>query len=344
MIDAKAFCLIMLLALTATQSHAQFTPAQPAVSAIAAPEKPATGELILYDGSLARSRFVAQAGSWGGGAASEVTEIKFKGPGSLKVDIRGPYEGGRVDFQKGPGLPKSDEGAYLVLYTMLTDQQQTTATGIPGADIPTKAMPLGGMAPPGAMESTEPGGTPGGAFQPGEKKEELEHLRLAIFFDQGMGLVERYPIIVYDETPEGWSTVAIPFAAFTHAPVIDGKLRRIAICGDARQTIHIGRISIVRDTTPMQGEIRRPSTRDERHDTEIKLGQDVDLKLFPEVGMAAIETTWDFDDKDGIGVDAEGLEVVYRYKKRGTYTVTATVADIANQKQTISVQYTVTVK
>jgi len=174
----------MLLALTATQSHAQFTPAQPAVSAIAAPEKPATGELILYDGSLARSRFVAQAGSWGGGAASEVTEIKFKGPGSLKVDIRGPYEGGRVDFQKGPGLPKSDEGAYLVLYTMLTDQQQTTATGIPGGDIPTKAMPLGGMAPPGAMESTEPGGTPGGAFQPGEKKEELEHLRLAIFFDQ----------------------------------------------------------------------------------------------------------------------------------------------------------------
>jgi len=346
MLIVRKILLAMMIVFVATVGHAQFTPVQPRASAAAGEAE--GGELILYDGSLDKSRFGMRVASWGGGQATEVTDVKFKGSGAIKVEIRGPYEGGRIDLTNGPALPKSNEGAYLVFYTLLKEQQQVAPSAM--------VVPMEGVAPVGQMGAevipgpvATPTPMPGGpqtgeGIQPKKEKKELEHLRVVLFFDKGMGVVEQYPIIVYDTTTDGWSKIGIPFAAFRCSPDAGGNLRRLVICGDAAQTIHIGRVSIVRDTAPIQAEIRRPSTRDEPHNTEIKLGEEVDLKVYAEAGMAALEVTWDFDDRDGISVEAEGLEVTHRYEKRGSYTVTATVSDVAKQKQPVQVQYVVNVK
>lgn len=320
------------------------------------------GELVLYDGELAASPLGLTIASWGAGTCSEVADYHYgKSPKSLKVTTKGLYQGARIDIKQGPALSPGIEGAYLVLQVVMGEAEKAPAGGggqqavmglpagfetAPGAAMPA-AGGAGGMQQPGAG-AMGPGGF-GGVGEAGtdkkdkEKEKHLENLRLMAFYDKGLVVAERYPIIVYGTDADGWDTLAIPFNAFKGKSPVEGNLRRLVVCGDADESLYIGKISVKRDMSPMEAKILRPSTKEEA-DTEILAGQEVDLDIDAEVGLAAIDVTWDFDASDGIGEDAKGESTTHLYPKAGSFTVTAVVKDLANQKSPVVATYIVNVK
>jgi hypothetical protein len=99
--------------------------------------------LKLYDGLLTESEVGAVVGTWGGGTCEE-TEDRHLGERdhSLKMEIKGLYEGARLDFARPVDFAGQEKGAYLVLELALP-QKKEVQSGAVGE--------LGGMMGEGGM-------------------------------------------------------------------------------------------------------------------------------------------------------------------------------------------------
>jgi hypothetical protein len=86
-------------------------------------------------------------------------------------------------------------------------------------------------------------------------------------------------------------------------------------------TFYVGQIKLLREDTPLVADAGR--------DQEGKVGQDITFTAGPQLHNVQARYAWDFDDLDGIGEDALGQTVTWRFPQPGYYTVTLTVTDVA---------------
>ncbi len=78
-------------------------------------------------------------------------------------------------------------------------------------------------------------------------------------------------------------------------------------------------------------------------DINLALGDEITLSASGFGGSSILRFTWDFDDKDGIQVDAEGQSVKHKFRKAGNFVVTMTVSDYYGLKPSYSSTVKVTV-
>jgi hypothetical protein len=183
-------------------------------------------------------------------------------------------------------------------------------------------------APPGAGGQGL-GGNPGASGQ----ALGLETMRVIITTTDGKKSEAYIPTESAMAGERGWMSIAIPLKAISGFDATNKTVKSIAFAPDQTNTFYIGELRVVEDTTPIRGQVTP---------TMLNLGanQEVRLNAFGLGGASILKYEWDFDDSDGIQVDATGRSVTRKFRKPGEFTITLTISDYFGLKQ----PYTTTLK
>jgi len=155
----------------------------------------------------------------------------------------------------------------------------------------------------------------------------ITKLRVVLVTDKGQIASELVPIDTTQEVTDGWYRVAIPFARMGGPGAADAKeLQAVAIFGDAKDYMWVGRVQVLSEAQPLKAEIGENRT--------VKVKQEVSFTAAAQPNDAPARYRWDFDDWDGIQEDATGRTATWKFMEEGFYTVTLTVTDPGNQKLT----------
>lgn len=309
---------------------------------------------------------------WGSGLISETDEAAFEGSNSLRVSSRNFFQGGVIRFEK-PVDVNGDFGEKTNLLRLTYRVVDGSATGGTGGGRPGLGGPGGGpggggrpgVGGPGGPGGGGPGGGPGGGGRPGvggpggglggpggfpgggggvpggggaqAAATSLKTLRAIVTTTDGKKSEVYVPVTSTAKNERGWSTLAVPLQAITGLDRTNKQISEIAFAADDTVTFYVGDLRVVSDTTPLRGET------DVKGSLNIGATETRTFRAYGSGGASVLKYTWDFDDSDGIQVDAEGQTVKRRFRKPGTYTVTLTVSDYFGLKQPYTSTFKVTV-
>lgn len=304
---------------------------------------------------------------WGSGLISETDETAYEGANALRVSSRNFFQGGVIRFEK-PVDVNGDFGEkanLLRLTYKVVDGSATSGGGRPGAGGGIPGGPGAGGGRPGAGGG--PGGGPGGGGRPGvggggpggfpgggggfpgggggvpggggqaAATPTLKTLRAIVTTTDGKKSEVYVPVTSTAKNERGWSTLAVPLQAITGLDRTNKQISEIAFAADDTVTFYVGDLRVVSDTTPLRGET------DVKGSLNIGATETRTFRAYGSGGASVLKYTWDFDDADGIQVDAEGQTVKRRFRKPGTYTVTLTVSDYFGLKQPYTSTFKITV-
>jgi hypothetical protein len=167
-----------------------------------------------------------------------------------------------------------------------------------------------------------PGGVTGGTPSQGggTPNTALKNVRLILTTSDGKKSEVYVPVSTSGSGDRGWRSVAVPLQAVAGLGQSNKMVKEIAVSGDAVSTFYLGDLRTINDSTPITGDINY-------RNMNLALGDEVTLVGRGFGGSSILTYTWDFNDKDGIQVDAEGQAVKRRFRKPGDYTITLTISD-----------------
>jgi len=311
-----------------------------------------TTGVTIYTGKTTKSNITT--GTWGSGDCFENSQATYNGGKTLQVDSDDLYSGGRIDFKTPVDVTTSfsDPTTYLQL-TARFDQPATPSTvttpggtpGVapPGGVRPGAATPVAGLQQPVNIDDkedrrrqvTQPTARPGvpGVQNPRAPITGLptriqrrgpaiptRNLRVVIVLDNNESLEYKADLSEFKKTSDGWSYISLPVSLFKgNLSLSQYKIKRMIFAGDGSNPFYIAEIVTTRDLIPLQA-ITDKSKEVAKYDMVTFQGTSVS-------GTTAVKYSWDFDDSDGIQVDATGPVVAHQFTKSGTFTVTLTVSD-----------------
>ena len=300
--------------------------------------------------------------SWGSGLIAETDEAAFEGTSSLRITSRNFFQGGTLIYETPVNLTAAyDDKSNLLrlVYQPLGTVSNSGAGGRngsggrPGADGPTGGgrepggrgtprpggAPLGGLmgsqsGPGGRAPQNGPGGPPGlggsmGRGGPGQgamggamssEKPALKNVRFVVTTTDNLRSEAYIPVATSISAQDGWRQVGIPLRAIRGFERTNKTIKEITVASDSTSAFYLGDLRVVSDPTPIRAE---PSVRS----LNVALNDIATLSAQGEGGSSVLRYTWDFDESDGISVDAEGASVTHKFRKPGTFTVTVTVQD-----------------
>ena len=142
--------------------------------------------------------------------------------------------------------------------------------------------------------------------------------RVQLTTDKGAAVLADYPIYPATRESDGWVKVAFPLSEF-RGPIGD-QLDRIAIFAERSDVIYIGEVKLALNTAALEASpAAYPGTA--------QAGEAVTFLANATAGDAPIEAVWDFDNSNGVQVEATGTRVVNVYNKPGDYEATVTIRD-----------------
>jgi len=179
----------------------------------------------------------------------------------------------------------------------------------------------GGGARGGATPraETEPLAPRAEMLDPNQKFFTARNLRLVLFTDAGMLIVDAAPIGEMPKDERGWMPVTVPLSKLK-GPKGATQVRAVGVFADESEVFYLGRIRLLRDSKPLEVTIKAEPLY-ARPNQVIQFGATL------RGGAVDPQIAWDFDKQDGIQQQALGKEVKYLYKKPGDYLVTCTVTD-----------------
>lgn len=290
--------------------------------------------------------------SWGSGLIAESDDAAFQGTSSIRISTRNYFMGGRITFANPIDVSKAfDDPTELLQITFLVPGASSGGGGGFGGGKGGRPPGLGG-GPGGAggggqLGGQGSGGRPGGGAGglgggPGggggggatsAPDTTLDTLRVVVTTSDGKMSEAFIPCNRGGVVTNNWRSIAVPLASISGLDRTDKKIKALAFAGDATTTFYIGEIKLNKDVTPIYGQ---PT----RREYNLALGQEIDLSATGSGGMSILKYTWDFDEKDGIQVEAEGQSIRRKFRVPGEYTVTLTISDYFNLKK----PYTTTLK
>jgi hypothetical protein len=281
---------------------------------------------------------------WGSGTISETDELAYEGTYSVRVSTRNFFQGGILAMASPVDLAASYPNKNNLLRIMYrqADASMTfgggpgAGRGGPGGDDLGGAGRRGPGGGPGA--GAGPGaGRPGGATSASAAPDTtLTTIRLILTTSDGKKSEVYVPATSSGTGDRGWRSVAVPLQAIAGFGDSNKAVKEVAISGDALTTFYIGDIRIVNDSTPISGDAS-PMTMN------LALGDQMTLTARGYGGASILKYSWDFDDKDGIQMDAEGQSVQRKFRKPGTYKITLTISDVFGLKAPYTTTLTATV-
>ncbi|MCW5937267.1 MAG: PKD domain-containing protein [Fimbriimonadaceae bacterium] len=280
---------------------------------------------------------------WGSGTIRETDETAFEGSNSLRVSSRNFFQGGIVTFSNAVSLADAyGDKNNLLQFTLHVPGAKTSEGGAPaftrkrggaagagGGGAPDLGA---GGSPAGRGGSTAGGQNPGsgargraGANQQSntatvQAETELEKVRLVIETSDGKRSEAFLDVKGRVADERGWMKASIPLQAIRGFGNTNKEIKSIALAGDAVASFNVGEARIVNDATPIYGEV-------EPREQNRGLGEELTFLASGFGGSVPLRYQWDFDDSDGIQVDAEGPVVRRRFRKPGKFTVTLTIID-----------------
>lgn len=337
-----------------------------ALAAIGVPVMAQQSNILYAPGKSIKDQNIGLR-NWGSGTIGETDEMAFEGTLSLRVSTRNYFQGGQMMFANPVDLTNnfSDKNSLLRLTFKAPDASTTFGGGGGagsdfggggkggggitagqrggGAGGGSSAAPpaqSGGNAafgsPPGAAgQGRTPGaGTPGSTGASANPV--LRNMRLIVTTSDGKKSETYVAVATSSAGERGWRTVAVPLQAINGFDKTNKQIKEIAFSGDSTGTFYIGDIRVVNDTTPIRGDVSV-------HSLNLALGQEVNLSATGFGGSSILKYRWDFDDSDGIQVDAEGQAIKRRFRKAGKFKITMTVVDAYGLKEPYSTTIDVTV-
>jgi PKD domain len=296
----------------------------------------------VYPGGTPQSAAIAIHSS-GSGVITADTSHAYAGGGSLKLVTHGLYQGGAITlnspYNLGPLL--SNKNAYLQF--AFQPPAAASTTGGPGGLGGKFGNGMKGMGGPPGMNT---GGSAGSLFGGGGKgatqsgsaastrfnaADDLKNLRI-VFVTTGGAAIEKKLPVSYATEDAGWKLLSVPVSAFGFSDS-DAKIKEVRIYGDTTGTLYIGKIAPVIDTTrimitPIEEKVVTANSK--YRYTASATG-----------GVSPLIYTWDWDDRDGIQVDAEGRSASHMYRRSGDYKVTVTVSDPFGVKAAVSTKFNI---
>jgi chitodextrinase len=262
----------------------------------------AASEIMLYDGDASRDRGGVRFESWGSGFVSETTTAHYIGPQVLRILSQGYYQAAVIKFNDPAPLKDfiGNPNAYLEMWLK--------------PSVVTSSAPVGGTT----------------ATLTGKASFLLSHLKIILLTDKGEIVAEAWPVGTENLAPGAWKKVAIPLAAFKSVQIEPATmLQGLQISANRADVFYLGQMRLLVDDGPMKIQISFNPTRPTS-------GQRITFKASLDAGAAATLVSWDFDNEDGLQIQAQGDVVEWIYRKAGTYVITATVTDEFGDKAPVS--------
>ncbi len=266
---------------------------------------------------------------WGSGTIAETNEMAVEGTSSIRVSSRNFFQGGIMHFGNPVDLASASANtANMFVITVQAQSASTTLGGGGGGGGLVGAGGGGGLAAGGGGLSGGGGGlSQGGGQQGGGTSQQqaiidatLTKVRCVVTTTDGKKSEVYIDLTSALGNAQGWKSVGVPLAGITGFDRTNKVVKSIAFSGDTIGTFYVGQIKIVNDTTPLYVE---PNVRE----ANLALGDELTLVAMGNGGSSQLRYTWDFDDKNGVDVDAEGQTIKRKFRKDGTYTITVTVHD-----------------
>ena len=280
------------------------------LSAIGAQAAVGDREVYIFRGTpLAQSGI--SVGSWGSGKAIESADSStvLTGSKSVKITTQGLYAGARTDFAQPVALFTEgiDPTRYLVFAFYFNDVQMID----PGAgtlysyEIEPYTIPKAGL------------------------------VRFVFVSDKGESVAVEEPTNPLDPD-DNWCRIAVPLAKFKSAGATqEFRLKRLLIFTDLATTLYLGEIKMVTDDAPIKV--------DSLPGQVVIIYDEVLFAAKATAGVSSLKYSWDYDASNGIQQETTGPLGRYVYIKGGEFTVTLTVSDADNLKQSVTVTATVSV-
>lgn len=164
------------------------------------------------------------------------------------------------------------------------------------------------------------GGRSGGLGGGNTAAPTLRNVRLVVTTTDNLRSEAYIPVATSISAQDGWRQAGIPLKAIRGFERTNKTIREITVASDSTGSFYLGDLRVVNDPTPIRAE---PSVRS----LNLALNDITPLSAIGEGGSSVLRYTWDFDDKDGISVDAEGPNVTHKFRKPGDFIVTVTVQD-----------------
>lgn len=283
---------------------------------------------------------------WGSGTIVEADEMAYQGVNSLRVTTRNFFQGGIMTLGNPIDLNSSFpvKSNLLRLTFRVVDSNTKLGGGEGGRGGPAVGGAEGGEGGAGGQRGGPGGpgraGTEGGQGAPAggasaTSDATLKNVRLIFTTTDGLRS-EVYVPIATGKSSSDWRSAAVPLQAITGFERTNKTIQSVAISGDATTTFYVGDMRVINDTTPITGDANV-------RDLNLALGDEVDLYAVGAGGASVLRYTWDFDDKDGIQVDAEGQAVRRKFRKPGKFVITVTISDKYGLKNPYTTKINVTV-
>jgi len=172
-------------------------------------------------------------------------------------------------------------------------------------------------------------GMPGmGQQQPVQPAQIVDKLRVVLVTDKGQlssGDLALDPNLVFQGN---WLRIKAVLSDFAMPEDLSGaKLERVVVTGNREGKIHLAQLSLIQEDKPLVAQINGPEVR------TVPAGQSAQFTATPQHEGVAANYQWDFDDFDGLGMDAYGEDVSYQFPEAGYYMVTLQVMDRNGQLQ-----------
>lgn len=286
---------------------------------------------------------------WGSGTIAETDEVASEGAFSLRVTTRNYFQGGIIQLATPVNLSSAyGDANNLLKFTIRSSGEKprfatsvgggTTSGGGPTAGGAGAGGAGGGGGGQGGQRDGGGGAAGGGGTQTGTaatSEVPLRNVRMVITTTDGKKS-EAY-LSVRATGAEAWRNFSMPLQAIIGFDKTNKTIQSIAISGDAISTFWVGDIRVINDATAITGEMNF------KDPLNLATGDEREFIAYGFAGSTPLKYTWDFDDRDGIQVDAEGQAVKFKFRRPGKFNVTVTIADLYGKKQPVTKTVEVTV-
>lgn len=307
----------------------------------------AFAQTVIYSPSRSIADQSISLKSWGSGSISETDEVAYEGTKSIRVSSRNYFQGGRITMGKSSALSSlyEDKDNLLMLAFRIANSSVRIGGGGAGGRPGSEGGPGGlaggdggGREGGGGVGFGAPGGGKsgggGGAAASTTAAPALKNIRLVITTTDGMKS-EVYMAIPAG-ADSGWRQIGIPLQAITGFGKTNKDVKDVTFSGDSLATFYVGEIRVANDSTPITGSL-------DRSDMNLALGDEVEFNGSAFGGASQLVYNWDFDESDGLQVEATGATIKRRFRKPGKYVVTMTVVDVYGLKKPLVKKATITV-
>ena len=156
------------------------------------------------------------------------------------------------------------------------------------------------------------------------------------------------PVAQAKADKSGWKSIGIPLKAISGFEKTNKIVKEVAFAADTLATFYIGGVTMVQDSTPIEGNVYARIRGVQNGYSAIQvanvaLNDTVEFRAAGSAGASILSYEWDFDASDGVQTDAVGQAVKCTFHKPGTFTVTLTISDKYGMKKSTRKAVVITV-